>query len=204
MIDASSSRSRTTECTTLAANNRTTTLQISSKCSRERAKANTFLPSALKPMSHVSFRCSKASIANPPSRATAACGINHTTVSLFPNMSYKSVYVNALSALRSSSADTSRLVTEESDEGVRRYSIWDTAFARRDRFRRRKSVLNDACRYAPINFDLRGACVYQAFNVDLDGAIEYYHQALSCKPDNPFSTEMLNRALREALSRLSV
>jgi tetratricopeptide (TPR) repeat protein len=35
---------------------------------------------------------------------------------------------------------------------------------------------------------------------DLDGAIEYYHQALSCKPDDPFSTEMLNRALREALS----
>jgi anaphase-promoting complex subunit 6 len=35
---------------------------------------------------------------------------------------------------------------------------------------------------------------------DLDGAIDYYHQALSCKPDDPFSTEMLNRALREALS----
>lgn len=35
---------------------------------------------------------------------------------------------------------------------------------------------------------------------NLDGAIEYYHQALSCKPDDPFSTEMLNRALREALS----
>ena len=35
---------------------------------------------------------------------------------------------------------------------------------------------------------------------DLDKAIDYYHQALSCKPDDPFSTEMLNRALREALT----
>jgi anaphase-promoting complex subunit 6 len=34
---------------------------------------------------------------------------------------------------------------------------------------------------------------------DLDGAIESYHQALSRKPDDPFATEMLNRAMREAL-----
>ncbi|GKY92711.1 hypothetical protein MPSEU_000241300 [Mayamaea pseudoterrestris] len=34
---------------------------------------------------------------------------------------------------------------------------------------------------------------------DVDGAIVCYHQALSCKPDDPFSTEMLNRALRDAL-----
>lgn len=35
---------------------------------------------------------------------------------------------------------------------------------------------------------------------DLDRAIEYYHQALGCKSDDPFSTEMLHRALEEALS----
>lgn len=34
---------------------------------------------------------------------------------------------------------------------------------------------------------------------DVEGAIEYYHQALSRKPDDPFSSEMLNRALEEAL-----
>jgi len=35
---------------------------------------------------------------------------------------------------------------------------------------------------------------------DTDSAIEHYHQALSCKPDDPFSTEMLHRALRESMS----
>jgi tetratricopeptide (TPR) repeat protein len=35
---------------------------------------------------------------------------------------------------------------------------------------------------------------------DLDGAIVHYHQALGCKADDPFSTEMLNRALRSALN----
>jgi hypothetical protein len=35
---------------------------------------------------------------------------------------------------------------------------------------------------------------------DTDGAIELYHQALSRKPDDPLSSEMLNRALQEALS----
>lgn len=34
---------------------------------------------------------------------------------------------------------------------------------------------------------------------DIEGAIELYHQALSRKPDDPFSSEMLNRALEEAL-----
>jgi len=34
---------------------------------------------------------------------------------------------------------------------------------------------------------------------NIDGAIESYHQALSRKPDDPFATEMLNRAMREAL-----
>ena len=32
---------------------------------------------------------------------------------------------------------------------------------------------------------------------DLDAAIDYYHQALSLKSDDPFSTEMLQRALQE-------
>ena len=36
---------------------------------------------------------------------------------------------------------------------------------------------------------------------DLDEAIDFYHQALSCKPDDPFSSEMLNKALQEALSK---
>lgn len=35
---------------------------------------------------------------------------------------------------------------------------------------------------------------------DIDGAIELYHQALSRKPDDPLSTEMLNRALKESLA----
>lgn len=35
---------------------------------------------------------------------------------------------------------------------------------------------------------------------DFDGAIEMYHQALSRQPDDPFSSEMLNRALQEAIS----
>ncbi len=33
----------------------------------------------------------------------------------------------------------------------------------------------------------------------MDGAIESYHQALSRKPDDPFASEMLNRAMRESL-----
>jgi anaphase-promoting complex subunit 6 len=34
---------------------------------------------------------------------------------------------------------------------------------------------------------------------DIDGAIASYHQALSRKPDDPFASEMLNRAMRESL-----
>jgi len=37
---------------------------------------------------------------------------------------------------------------------------------------------------------------------DLEGAIEAYHQALSRKPDDPFASEMLNRALHDALDVL--
>lgn len=36
---------------------------------------------------------------------------------------------------------------------------------------------------------------------DTDGAIESYHQALSCKADDPFSTEMLNRALQDDMNK---
>lgn len=36
---------------------------------------------------------------------------------------------------------------------------------------------------------------------DLDGAIDYYHQSLSRKPDDPFASEMLNRALTDALNQ---
>ena len=35
---------------------------------------------------------------------------------------------------------------------------------------------------------------------NVDEAIDSYHQALGCKPEDPFSTEMLNKALQEALS----
>lgn len=35
---------------------------------------------------------------------------------------------------------------------------------------------------------------------DVDGAIDSYHEALSRKPDDPFSSEMLNRALAEAIT----
>ncbi|KAL3775344.1 hypothetical protein ACHAWO_001275 [Cyclotella atomus] len=35
---------------------------------------------------------------------------------------------------------------------------------------------------------------------DIDGAIDSYHEALSRKPDDQFSTEMLNRALAEAIT----
>lgn len=34
---------------------------------------------------------------------------------------------------------------------------------------------------------------------DIDAAIDYYHQSLSRKPDDPFASEMLNRALNDAL-----
>jgi hypothetical protein len=37
----------------------------------------------------------------------------------------------------------------------------------------------------------------------LDEAIDCYHQALGCKPEDPFSTEMLNKALSEALISFS-
>lgn len=39
---------------------------------------------------------------------------------------------------------------------------------------------------------------------DLDGAIDVYHQALSRKPDDPFSSEMLNRALQESLQAINI
>ena len=35
---------------------------------------------------------------------------------------------------------------------------------------------------------------------DFDDAIEMYHQALSRQPDDPFSSEMLNRAFNEAVA----
>ena len=35
---------------------------------------------------------------------------------------------------------------------------------------------------------------------DVDGAIKSYHKALNRKPDDPFSSEMLNRALAEAFT----
>lgn len=35
---------------------------------------------------------------------------------------------------------------------------------------------------------------------DVDGAIESYHQALSMKPEDTFSGEMLNRALHESFT----
>jgi tetratricopeptide (TPR) repeat protein len=35
---------------------------------------------------------------------------------------------------------------------------------------------------------------------DIDSAIDSYHEALSRKPDDPFSSEMLNRALAEAVT----
>ena len=38
---------------------------------------------------------------------------------------------------------------------------------------------------------------------DIDGAIEAYHQALSLLPDDTFSNEMLNRALREDATHIS-
>ena len=38
---------------------------------------------------------------------------------------------------------------------------------------------------------------------DLESTIEFYHQALSRKPDDPFASEMLNRALYEALDNMA-
>ena len=40
-----------------------------------------------------------------PSREIDAWGVKHASVSKFPNIAYKSPYVNALSALRNSSVD---------------------------------------------------------------------------------------------------
>jgi hypothetical protein len=45
---------------------------------------------------------------SPIYRHDAARGVNHTTAFSFPNIAYKSVYENALSALRGLSVDTSR------------------------------------------------------------------------------------------------
>ena len=38
---------------------------------------------------------------------------------------------------------------------------------------------------------------------DVDQAIDFYHQALACKPKDPFSSEMLQRALIDALAETS-
>jgi len=38
---------------------------------------------------------------------------------------------------------------------------------------------------------------------DLNTAIEFYHQALSLKPDDPVASEMLNRALYETLNDMN-
>ena len=35
---------------------------------------------------------------------------------------------------------------------------------------------------------------------DIDGAIDSYHEALSRKPEDPFTSEMLTRALSEAVT----
>jgi hypothetical protein len=78
------------------------------KCSVDRAKTTVSLPSALQWKRCGLRSCLQADAAFPPFRATLAWGVNHATVSPFPSMAYKSAYVKPLSALRSSSVDTSR------------------------------------------------------------------------------------------------
>ena len=48
-----------------------------------------------------------------------------------------------------------------------------------------------------MSFSALGFTQHLAGN--LDEAIESYHQAMSRKPDDPFASEMLNRAMRESL-----
>jgi hypothetical protein len=92
----------------LTAKNRRTTSQISNKCSGERAKATISSPSALKQKQHDSSSCTQEYTTLPSARTIAACGVSHATLFPFSISAYKSAYVKPLSALRSSSVDTSR------------------------------------------------------------------------------------------------
>ena len=109
--------------------------------------------------------------------------------------------------------------------GKLQFLIWVSATARRGSFTKPAAALNDALlfhRYVSWSLTFCNLLSLTAFlNVlsqekcsgfaalaftkhlmgDLDEAIDFYHQALSCKPDDPFSLEMLNKALQEALSK---
>jgi anaphase-promoting complex subunit 6 len=53
----------------------------------------------------------------------------------------------------------------------------------------------------PEKFSAYAALAYtKHLEGDLDSAISYYHQALALKPEDPFSTEMLNHALYDQIS----
>jgi hypothetical protein len=96
-------------CCQQSENNRRTTSQISDRCWGEVAHAVIDLPSAIKQKRRqVASSCIQDTFILTFPRATAACDVNHPTVSPFPNMAYKSAYVNALEALKSSSVDTSK------------------------------------------------------------------------------------------------
>ena len=58
------------------------------------------------------------------------------------------------------------------------------------------------CPEKPMSYSALGFTRHLAG--DIDEAIESYHQALSRKPDDPFASEMLNRAMRESLDMGSI
>jgi tetratricopeptide (TPR) repeat protein len=56
----------------------------------------------------------------------------------------------------------------------------------------------------PDKFSTYSALAYtKHLTGDLDSAISYYHQALALKPEDPFSTEMLNNALQDQIESSS-
>jgi hypothetical protein len=119
----------------LLANNRRTISQISDSASEERAKAIIFRLLAVKRMQRDPSSCMQEPTtlpySLPCSRTTAACGVNQITVFTF--MVYKSAYPNALSALSSSSVDTSR------SSSCRNSGCWPLKGSRRRRFPSSKS-----------------------------------------------------------------
>jgi anaphase-promoting complex subunit 6 len=108
----------------------------------------------------------------------------------------------------SSSASSTRLVTllERVTDPYWEPTVFNLAYALRKmrRFDAALACLERSCTLCP---DHASAWSARGFVCHLDGeldqAIDFYHQALACKPKDPFSSEMLQRALTDALSQTS-
>ena len=108
----------------------------------------------------------------------------------------------------SSTWSTSRMITlmEGVTDPYWEPTIFNLAYALRKmrRFEAALICLERSCTLCP---DHASAWSARGFVCHLDGevdqAIDFYHQALACKPKDPFSTEMLQRALTDALAETS-